>query len=90
MTGDDGSLHPLQEAHSAHCPGSCSSTGRPVHIGSRAFDILELLIEARGTLVTKIRNHAPCMARNGGRGEHTPGSYVCAAQGTWLTKADAI
>src|ERR1700730_5361179 len=27
--------------------------GVPVHLGSRAFDILELLIEARGEIVTK-------------------------------------
>src|ERR1700674_1209551 len=34
-------------------PGEFLADGVPVHLGSRAFDILKLLIEARGGLVTK-------------------------------------
>jgi hypothetical protein len=54
--------------------------GVPVVLGTRAFDLLLVLLEADGLLVTKRRAPQPGVAKHRGVGREPQGTGVCAAQ----------
>jgi DNA-binding winged helix-turn-helix (wHTH) protein len=44
-----------------------AGTTEPLALGSRALDLLRLLVERQGQLISKDRDHRGCLAGNDGR-----------------------